>query len=88
MALPLLKLKKMISKIKDFLFLLSRKITWKFGFVLLPIEEVNWIEQDGIDYMQARNKNAKDTEIYGYFSGMSDYALKKSANLRKRYFLN
>lgn len=78
----------MISKIKDSFFLLPRKIAWKFGFVLLPIEEINWIEQDGIDYMRVRDKKAKDTEIHGYFSGMSDYALKKSANLRKRYFLN
>ena len=78
----------MLAKIKNVIFLFSRKIAWKFGFVLLPIEEINWIEQDGIDYMQARDKNIKDTEIHGYFSGISDYALKKVANLRNRYFLN
>jgi hypothetical protein len=79
---------KIFDKIKNVIFLFSRKIAWKFGFVLLPIEEINYIERDGIYYAHVRNKYKEEPRIYNHFHGISDYALKKAANLRNRYFTN
>lgn len=68
-------------------FLLQRLVR-RFGFVLLPIAEINRIEQDGIDNARARKKHKYGTEDHGYFAGLSDYASKKSEDLRTRYLPN
>jgi hypothetical protein len=64
------------------------RLVRRFGFVLIPIAEINRIEQDGIDYMRARAKHKYGTEDHGYFAGLSDYASKKSEELRTRYLPN
>ena len=67
---------------------LLQRLVRRFGFVLLPIAEINRIEQDGIEYMRAREKHKYGTEDHGYFSGLADYASKKSTELRNRYLPN
>lgn len=62
-----------------------RRVVRPFGFVVIPIEEINWIEQDGIDYYHAMKKPNVGIKDRAYFNGLADYASKKSKQLRDKY---
>jgi len=56
-----------------------------FGYVLLPVGEINRIEQDGIVDSNAAKRQVNMSWDHGYFVGLSDYSSKKGKQLRDRY---
>ena len=77
--------KSLISGIRASCSNCLRRIVRPFGLVVIPIEEINWIEQDGIDYYRVMKKPDVGIKDRAYFNGLADYASKKSKQLRDKY---
>ena len=63
-------------------------IVLHFGFILLPVEEIERMEHDAngdYKYMHHPQLTPQDK---GYFNGLADYASKKATQLRNAYMQN
>ena len=60
------------------------RLVRRFGFILLPISEIERMEQDAEDWYPLVRREKTGS----YFNGLADYASKKALLLRERYLPN
>ena len=61
-----------------------RWIAFKFGYMLLPLREIEQMEKDSrSDYDCMRTRTFERDR--GYFNGMADYASKTAHNFKEKY---
>jgi hypothetical protein len=66
---------------------LVRHVAYYYGYVVVPISELDRMESDAKSDLAAAWKKS-DPRTSGYFQGMSDYASKKAIQLREAYLPN
>lgn len=57
----------------------------RFGWVILPMREIEIMEQDSREYYPVMYRDGISERNRGYFNGCADYAGKKATQLRERY---
>jgi len=67
---------------------LVRQLAARRGYVLLPITEIERMEEDAASYYRAMKGGIFDETGIGYFNGLADHASKTAIQLREKYLPN
>lgn len=67
---------------------LVRLFAARCGYVLLPISEIERMEEDAASYYRAMKGGIFDETGIGYFNGLADHASKTAIQLREKYLPN
>lgn len=59
-----------------------------FGFVLLPISEIERMESDAAGSYEVMKRNGISERNAGYFNGLADRGSKTATQFRQRYMSN
>ena len=69
--------------------LLLPRLVRRFGYVLIPVSEIERMESDAESHYQAmRRKPYVTKSARAYFNGVADHASKSAHRLRKNYLPN
>ena len=59
-----------------------------FGYVLLPIREIERMESDAVGSYEVMKRPGISERNAGYFNGLADHGSKTAAQFRERYMPN
>lgn len=70
---------------KGVLYHLIGSIFWRFGYVLIPIAEIERMEDDAAASYSVTKRPGISERNKGYFNGLGDYSSKTASRFRSRY---
>lgn len=62
-----------------------RRLAARHGYVILPISEIERMEEDAASYYRLMKREFFDDKVTGYLNGLGDYSSKTAIQLRGKY---